>query len=382
MAQIIKRKTATGENRYDVRTRIDGRVVTRTFKKRKDADNYSNTIEADKLRGVVIDPRRSRVTVTDLSKAWLASNPTKRPDTRATDDSHLRAHLIPAIGQQRISSVTPGQLQDLVNELSGRLAPKTVGRIYGVARAMFAYAVATDRLARSPCRGVKLPRVEVRARKVPSPEEVGGVAEATPAQYRAMVYLGADLGLRFSEVAGLRLGSLDLPGQALSIVETVTRDSKGSPVIGPPKSKASRRTVAVPTPLAAVLQDHVRSQALEGPGALLFTDSGGGPLRYANWRNRVWLPACRSAKVPGLGFHDLRRASATALVLDGVDLRTAGARLGHSDSRLTLELYAQVVADADRAAADSLGDRFMNVPRDARAKKRKTKGKSRAKSRP
>jgi hypothetical protein len=52
MAQVVKRKTTSGDNRYDVRTRI----VTRTFKRRKDADNYATTTEADKFRGVVIDP--------------------------------------------------------------------------------------------------------------------------------------------------------------------------------------------------------------------------------------------------------------------------------------------------------------------------------------
>src|ERR1035438_10762889 len=56
---------------YDVRTRITGRVVTRTFKRRKDADAYASTIEADKLRGVVVDPRRSKITVRSYAGTWL-----------------------------------------------------------------------------------------------------------------------------------------------------------------------------------------------------------------------------------------------------------------------------------------------------------------------
>ena len=47
MAQIVKRTTANGDNRYDVRTRVGGRVITRTFNRRKDADNYATTLEAD-----------------------------------------------------------------------------------------------------------------------------------------------------------------------------------------------------------------------------------------------------------------------------------------------------------------------------------------------
>jgi integrase len=57
-------------------------------------------------------------------------------------------------------------------------------------------------------------------------------------------------------------------------------------------------------------------------------------------------------------FRSARRANATALVLAGVDLKTAQARLGHSDPRLTIGVYAQATTDADEAAAEALGERF------------------------
>jgi len=71
MAQVTARRTAKGETRYDVRTRIDGRVVSRTFRRRKDAAAYAATVEADKLRGAVVDPRHARVTVEDgAGRGW------------------------------------------------------------------------------------------------------------------------------------------------------------------------------------------------------------------------------------------------------------------------------------------------------------------------
>jgi integrase len=60
-----------------------------------------------------------------------------------------------------------------------------------------------------------------------------------------------------------------------------------------------------------------------------------------------------------LQFHDLRRANATRLVLEGIDLKTAQTRLGHTDPRLTLGIYAQATTEADRQAADRLGERFL-----------------------
>lgn len=61
----------------------------------------------------------------------------------------------------------------------------------------------------------------------------------------------------------------------------------------------------------------------------------------------------------GLGFHDLRRANATGLVAEGVDVKTAQAMLGHSESRLTLDVYAQAVAVMGEAAAAAMGARFL-----------------------
>jgi len=49
----------------------------------------------------------------------------------------------------------------------------------------------------------------------------------------------------------------------------------------------------------------------------------------------------RNAGLDGLNFHDLHRTNATAMVAEGVDVKTAQARLGHSDPRLTLAIYAQ-----------------------------------------
>ena len=93
---------------------------------------------------------------------------------------------------------------------------------------------------------------------------------------------------------------------------------------------------------------------------LLFTNSNKEPLDYFNWRRRVWLPAIRAAGQDGVGFHDLRRTNATVMVLDGVDLKTAQARLGHSDPRLTLAIYAQATGEGERMAAERLGLRLMS----------------------
>jgi hypothetical protein len=64
-------------------------------------------------------------------------------------------------------------------------------------------------------------------------------------------------------------------------------------------------------------------------------------------------------RLEGIVFHDLRRANTTVMVNGRVDLKTAQTRLGHSDPRLTIAIYAQATSEADRAAADMVATTLM-----------------------
>ena len=367
VAQIVKRQSKDGEPRYDVRSRVGGRVVTKTFRRRRDADAYAATLEAGRLRGLVLDPREARLTVDTVASRWLASNPAKRPTTWVADDLALRQSVLPSLGRRQVGSITPGDVQGLVNEWSSRIAPRTVRRHYGVLRAVLAFAVENDWIGRSPCRGVKLPAVTTTRRFSLSPEHIAAIADAMPPVHRPILWLGALLGLRWSEVAGLRVGRIDWAAGTLRVEEAVTRGPGGSLVHGPPKSNAGRRRLIVPTALMGILAEHLRDRRLTPADSneLLFADAHGGPLSYSHWRQRVWLPACRAAGCEGAGFHDLRRANATGMVAEGVDVKTAQRRLGHADVRMTLDVYAEALETSDRRASEALAARFLRPSPDS-----------------
>jgi integrase len=216
-------------------------------------------------------------------------------------------------------------------------------------------------ITRSPCRGVKLPPIAPARSRLLSPADVAAIAAAMSPEDRPIVWLAALLGLRWSEVAGLRVGRTDFENQAVSVVEAVTRGRHGELVNGPPKSRAGRRRLPLPEVLSEMLRAHLRARGLTEADsqAFVFGDGKGGPLHYSNWRTRVWLPACTKAGVEGAGFHDLRRANATVMIAEGIDVKTAQQRLGHSDVRMTLGLYAKVIESADRSASDVLASRFL-----------------------
>jgi integrase len=223
------------------------------------------------------------------------------------------------------------------------------------------HAVLEDYIARSPARRINLPEVQPVERPEVTPDQLHRVAAALGEDYQAMVYLGAVLGLRWGECAGLRIGRIDFDLSTITIAEQLTRGIGGRSVIGPPKSTAGRRTLAAPAELMALVEEHMRHRGItrKDVSAFLFVGPDGNHLDYANWLHRIWYPARRQAELDWLQYHDLRRANATGLVLEGVDIKTAQARLGHTDPRLTLGIYAQATTEGDRQAAERLGRRFL-----------------------
>lgn len=353
-----------GSGRFQASYWAGGRrhVAEVTFPTKADAQTFLDTVSADMHRGLWTDPADGEITVTQLSELWLAANPTKRATTQATDEIALRVHILPSLGAMEIAKVKPPHIHALIAQwMATGSAPRTVRRQYATLRAMFAFAVQCDWISRTPCRAVKLPTVTSTRRHTLTPEDVTAIAEATRAQHRPMVWIGAVLGLRWSEVAGLRVGRVDFLQRTLTVAEAVTRDGKGRPVLSPPKSTAGSRTLAIPPVLADILAEHMVKcgLTLADHDRFLFESRNRTPLRYSNWRRQSWVPATLAAGHPDAGFHDLRRASATALVRRGIDVKTVQARLGHSDPRLTLQVYAEVVQEEEQNAAEVLGEHFL-----------------------
>jgi integrase len=324
-----------------------------TFRAKADANAYLSTAETDIRRGGWIDPDRALIHFSVVARQWLAAGTTKRDTSVDRDQSIITNHLEPLFGDRAIGSIRPPQVQAAVDEWATTHAPSTVARHYAILRAICAYAESSEMILRSPCRGIKLPRVRLVDRPDLSPEDLERLGEKLGDQAPFM-WLGAICGLRWAEAAGLTVGSLDMLAGTITIDHQLNRSGE----LVTPKSEAGTRTLAVPSwlvnELAAVLA--LRGLTAADGDALVFVNGERGPLAYTNWRRRTWLPACEKAKLPDLRFHDLRSVAASALIGSGVDVKTAQSRMGHSSSRMTLDLYARSRPAADRKAADAVGD--------------------------
>lgn len=89
-------------------------------------------------------------------------------------------------------------------------------------------AAADERLIRaSPCRGIRLPRVDRTEQAFLSREQVTARVDAAPEHYQALIAVAYLTGLRWSELAGLRVRRIDTLRRRLQVVEVAKESPAG-----------------------------------------------------------------------------------------------------------------------------------------------------------
>jgi len=355
MASIVKRETTQGV-RYDVRYRDPaGKVRTKTFRRSEDARKFSNTTEADKVRGTWLDPDKGRLTFADWWDLWWPTTVNLRPTSRARDESIARTHLAPEFGDYPLAAIDHTMVTAWVAKLTASgLAPATVQKAQQVLAKCLDAAVDSARIGNNPCDRVKLPRIERREMEFLTPAQVATLADCIDERYRALVLVGAYCGLRFGEMAGLRRERVDLLHRRIEVAEIVT-EVKGHHYTGPPKTRAGHRSVPVPAFVATALEAHL---AEHGTADYLFASPEGGPLRASLFRRRVWQPACveagvgeyltdekapRDRKYQGLRIHDLRHTAVALWIAAGASPKEVAVRAGHSSVVTVLDRYGHLL---------------------------------------
>ena len=254
------RRLASG--RYQARL-PDGSPAPDTFTTKAEASRWLSLAEADLVRGTFVHPSlNANVTVAEWLEEWRASHSLhKRPTTLVRDESAIRRHLVPRLGDVPLAKLWQTDVQAFVADLRREVGPGTTRSIYGVLRAALNAAVNAELLARSPARGIKLPQVPKTDVVTLRPAELHRLAAALPDRWQPMVYVAGACGLRFSEVAGLRVGRVDVAHHQLQVIET-------APQVGgdraEPKTAAGRRTVPLPGLIAEILDEHLGRYGLAG----------------------------------------------------------------------------------------------------------------------
>jgi integrase len=174
-------------------------------------------------------------------------------------------------------------------------------------------------------------------------EQLDAITAAAGERWRSLIDMAAWCGLRFGELAALRKSRIDLDTETVMVAESVSVLAGGVRHVGPPKSDAGRRAVALER----------FSEA--GPDGLVFVGPKGGALSSANFGADVWRPAVTSVGLRGFRFHGLRGVSATLAARQGATTKELMRRLGHATPDMAMR-YQRADAERDRALARAMSD--------------------------
>ena len=246
--------------------------------------------------------------------------------------------------------MTHGDVQAWLSELSDRgLAGASVRKAQGVLSGVLGLAVRDRRLAVNPALGVALPAMQEKRRRYLGAEQLEALAEAARPGRVAVLVLDY-CGLRWSELAALRVRHFDLLRRRILVEEAVTEVDGARLVWGTPKTHG-RRSV----PLPRFLVDELARTVVNRPAdELAFPSPQGAVLRNRNARSARFDAAARAIGEPGLTPHELRHTAASLAIKAGADVKAVQRMLGHASAAMTLDVYAGLFADDLEDVAERL----------------------------
>ena len=336
------------------------RYAPETFENKTDAAVWLSGVETDMARGDWLDPSLGKIALSDYGERWIK----ERKISARTREEHARTfrlHIAPFLGHMPLGDIGTGTVRAWRSDLlhNGRSEIR-VAKAYKLLRSILYTAVDDGRIKKNPCRIKGADQEDSPERPVATVLEVFALADQMPARFRAFVLAAAFTGLRWGELIALRRRDLDLDAPSVRVPRKLAQLASGEMVVGPTKSAAGVRTVALPELIIPDLRHHLDKFVKDGQDALIFVGEKDGLLRRGNWRRSVkWADAVKKADLPtGFRFHDLRHTGNHLAAAAGASTRELMHRMGHGSSRAAL-IYQHATQDRDLEIAKEVSRRAL-----------------------
>lgn len=354
-----KRYDTADGTRWEIRFRTPDHTQTRKrgFKTKRAAEDYAASVSTSMQRGAFVPISAGKTTVAKLGPSWLERKQHLKPSAYRVLESTWRNYVLPKWGKRGISSILKTEVQAWVTNLSVGNEPgyparsaTVVTRAYGILHGILGDAVSDKLLAANPASDVSLPRRKPKEKVYLSHDQVRRIANV--AKYPTVIRVLAYCGLRWGEMAALRVQDLDLEKRRLRVVNNAV-DVAGTMILGTPKTHRAR---AVPFP--RFMASDLGAAALgKSENDLLFPGPDGGYMRNArvHEHNLSWFAsAIKKAEAPRITPHDLRHTAASFAVSAGANVKVVQRMLGHKTAAMTLDVYADLFEDDLDVVADAL----------------------------
>lgn len=330
------RKLPSGQ--WFCRVRVDGQDVGITRPTEKEAIAEAMAIKA----GIKHANKIENITLTRAIEKY------KQDRDGILSPSTLRGYKIiqenrfPDLMEKPVSRLTFSMIQKAVNDESKRYSPKTVRNGYGLLTAVLGEYRPDLDLSK-----IKLPQKEEVDKRIYSADELRQLLEhIRGSEVELPVLLAVWLGLRRSEIIGLRWEDIDYKNGTISIREALVQDENNEYQVKGTKTVKSRRTLPCPQYILELIS------AQEQTGERIITT----PPQTI--RNRM-VRAAEAAGVPFIGLHALRHQNASIMLSLNIPDKYAMERGGWSSNKTMKDIYQHTLDEGKQQAAAAI-DRYFD----------------------
>ena len=317
----------------------------------------------DAVNLVAVPKPKAGRTLKNFVEEWKRNiAPTLKPSTVRAVESHLRTHILPAMGELSLTAISTRNVQAFISALAAKgLTRKscdnvlqTLSGLLRTAKAWGYVPTVFDRSALSLLR-----EGEKHEERFFTAAQVKKIINASEEPYSTLWAVLGLTGCRAGEVFALKRSDLDFEKRVIRIRRTLDAATRK---MHAPKSRSSSADLPMPEMLEKRLRTFLANHWRENEADLLFCNKVGRPMV----RNKVALKLQDRLKELGIeraALHAFRHMAASEMIENGVAPSVVQRQMRHSDSRITLQKYAHVIGDAQRRAVDSLARSVLELTR-------------------
>src|SRR6266581_6728274 len=282
-------------------------------------------------------------------RRYLAEEIPERPSTASRYRCWLKNHVEPKWRDYPVDQIKPLVVEDWLKKLS--LAPKSKSHLKNLMHVLFNAAMRWE-LIPYQLNPMSLVRVKDGSKRMREPrvlavDEFLQILEHITEPFRTMCIVAMCMGLRVSEVLGLKCCDVDWEGMRIGIRQSYVYGKPGAV-----KTPASQRWMPLDPSLAKKLRHHqLRCASPANKEDWVFANPGTGKPYWPGKIQENWLvPAAEKVGLGRIGWHTFRHSHSSLLHALGVDLKVQQELLRHADIRTTMNIYTHAVPAALRKA--------------------------------
>lgn len=286
-------------------------------------------------------------------------------NARSSYRMFLDKHILPILGDVLLVEVSPAMIQKLLIDFQrAGYAHATTVKLYNILNGLFEMAFLDDSIPMNPMLKVKRPA----PRKDEQPQEesdkaytvqelsyILSCAAQEPLQWQTYISLAADTGLRRGECCGLQWSDIDFKAGTVTVRRNLQYTTAAGVYATSPKN-GKVRVVDVGPETLALLKQLREKQVQSCISKWCFTQEGTADPMHPQSPTRYFKKFGQRYGVKDFHPHKLRHSSASIAITNGADVVSVSERLGHSDTAVTLRMYAHANEESIRRAGQTVRD--------------------------